>query len=149
VQQADGIKLHKASGKVTFLAYDDFDGRPLPALQTRTKVNLRTRWVQVFGHRAEGQLLYFKERLVAPDHPQRRAMEKFSAKVRKLGIANEAGTGPTTRELARLIEHRGLNARRNRRRIRAEARSDETAGRQPPLPRGAQPVQHRVLQRRA
>jgi DNA phosphorothioation-associated putative methyltransferase len=62
VAQSDVIKLHKASGKVTFLVYDDFEGKPLPELRQRIKVNLRTRWVQVFDHSAEGQLLYFKER---------------------------------------------------------------------------------------
>jgi hypothetical protein len=56
VAQADVIKLHKASGKVTFLVYDDFDGKPVPELKLRIKVNLRTRWVQVFDHSAEHQL---------------------------------------------------------------------------------------------
>jgi hypothetical protein len=28
--QSGVAKLHKASGKVTFLAYDDFEGKPLP-----------------------------------------------------------------------------------------------------------------------
>ena len=30
VQQADVIKLHKTSGKVTFLIYDNFENNPLP-----------------------------------------------------------------------------------------------------------------------
>ena len=38
--QADIIKIHKHSGKITFQHYDDFDGKPLPELQTRIKVNL-------------------------------------------------------------------------------------------------------------
>ncbi len=62
VAQADVVKIHKASGKVTFLAYDDFDGKPLPQLRWRAKVNLRTRWVQVFDHSAEAQALASKER---------------------------------------------------------------------------------------
>ncbi|MBI4661223.1 MAG: DNA phosphorothioation-associated putative methyltransferase [Verrucomicrobia bacterium] len=53
VSQADVIKLHKASAKATFLVYDDFEGKPLPELRQRIKVNLRTRWVQVFDHSAE------------------------------------------------------------------------------------------------
>ena len=80
-------------------------------------MNLRTRWVQVFDPRADGQLLYFKERLVAPDHPRRTEMEKFSAKVRKLGIANDAGHGPTAREFRERLERHGLNPMLNRRRI--------------------------------
>ncbi|MCX6924575.1 MAG: DNA phosphorothioation-associated putative methyltransferase [Verrucomicrobia bacterium] len=62
--QADVIKLHKASGKVTFLVYDDFEGKPLPKLRQRIKVNLRTRWVQVFDHSAEKQVLRDKERFL-------------------------------------------------------------------------------------
>ena len=69
VSQTDVVKLHKASGKVTFLGYDDFEGKPLPELRNRIKVNLRTRWVQVFDHSKDGQLLFFKERFVAPKHP--------------------------------------------------------------------------------
>jgi hypothetical protein len=93
--QACLAAVHKTSGKVTFLTCDDFDGKALPELRTRIKVNLRNRWVQVFDHRADGQLLYFKERFVAPDHPRRTEMEEFSAKVRKLGIADQACSGPT------------------------------------------------------
>jgi DNA phosphorothioation-associated putative methyltransferase len=64
VAQADVIKLHKASGKVTFLVYDDFEGKPLPQLRQRIKVNLRTRWVQVFDHSGEKQVLRDKERFL-------------------------------------------------------------------------------------
>jgi hypothetical protein len=63
--QADVVKLHKSSGKVTFLMYDDFERKALPKLQQRIKVNLRTRWVQVFDHSAERQLLHLKERFAA------------------------------------------------------------------------------------
>jgi hypothetical protein len=62
VTQADVIKLHKTSGKVTFLIYEDFEGKALPQLRQRIKVNLRTRWVQAFDHSAEHQLLSEKER---------------------------------------------------------------------------------------
>jgi hypothetical protein len=33
VSQADVIKLHKASGKATFLVHDDFEDNPLPELR--------------------------------------------------------------------------------------------------------------------
>lgn len=117
VTQADVIKLHKASGKVTFLVYDDFEGKSLPELKQRIKVNLRTRWVQVFDHSAEGQLLYFKERFVAADHPRRTEMEAFSAKVRKLGLDGKTvGLGPVKRELMAMLAAKGLNENLNKRR---------------------------------
>ncbi|MBI4661495.1 MAG: hypothetical protein HY735_21955 [Verrucomicrobia bacterium] len=81
--------LNALSGKVTFLVYDDFEGEALPELHHRIKVNLKTRWVQAFDHRGSGQLLYFKERFLAPDHPRLGEMTGFSAKLRKLGVCEE------------------------------------------------------------
>lgn len=71
----DLIKIHKRSGKVTLLKYDDFENNPLPELRERIKVNLRTQTIEVFDHQADGrrQLLCFKERYVAEDYPGRSA----------------------------------------------------------------------------
>ncbi|HZR18716.1 MAG TPA: DNA phosphorothioation-associated putative methyltransferase [Verrucomicrobiae bacterium] len=114
--QADLVKIHKASGKVTFLGYDNFEGEALPELQHRIKVNLKTRWVQAFDHRGSGQLLYFKERFLAPDHPRLGEMMSFSSKLRKLGVREEVGFGPTRAELTALLYQRGLNKNLNKRR---------------------------------
>ena len=56
-EEADLIKIHVRSGKLTFLHYDDFDGKPEPILLTRIKINLRNQFVQVFDHSAEKQEL--------------------------------------------------------------------------------------------
>ena len=117
VAQADVIKVHKTSGKVTFLVYDDFYGKPLPELKQRIKVNLRTRWVQVFYHSAEGQLLYFKERFVAPGHSNLPEMEKFGAKLRKLGFDEKTiERAPVKAELIQFLSAKGLNENLNPRR---------------------------------
>jgi DNA phosphorothioation-associated putative methyltransferase len=79
VNQADIIKLHKASGKVTFLIYDDFAGKHLPELQQRIKVDLRSHFVQVFDHSKSGQPLYLKERSGAPEPLRRPDVKAFSA----------------------------------------------------------------------
>jgi DNA phosphorothioation-associated putative methyltransferase len=112
VAQADMVKLHKASGKVTFLVYDDFEGKSLPELKLRIKVNLRTRWVQVFDHSSEGQLLYFKERFVAHEHPAREKMEKFGAKLRRLGFDEKSSMAKS--DFVALLESKGLNQQLNR-----------------------------------
>ena len=64
VQETDIIKLHKRSGKVTFLKYEKFDRAVFPRLETRTKVDLRSGWVLFFDHYKEGRLLCFKERFL-------------------------------------------------------------------------------------
>ena len=114
--QADVIKIHKHSGKVTFQHYDDFEGRALPELQMRIKVNLRNLFVEVFDH-SKGpriQLLYFKERFIGRTHPGRPAIEKFSAKLRKLGL-NEVtmGLGPDKESFGKLLTAAGLNENLN------------------------------------
>src|ERR1044071_7968484 len=101
--QADLIKLHKSSGKVTFLAYDDFT-RPLPQLRLRIKVNLRSRWVQIFDHAADEQLLCFKERFLSPDSEGRAQMEKVSAALSSLGVPSKDFIGPTKRQMLELLK---------------------------------------------
>lgn len=128
VAQADVIKVHKTSGKVTFLVYDDFEGQPLPELRQRIKVNLRTRWVQVFDHSAEGQLLYYKERFVSLNHPRLGEMRAFSAKLRKLGISDSNGTWPSRGDFLLLIERHGLNESLNHRRVCGSGQSSRFKG---------------------
>ena len=44
----------------------------------------------------EPQLLFFKERFRAKDHPDNPKMDRFSAKLRKLGLREETiGYGPS------------------------------------------------------
>ena len=107
VRQADLIKLHKTSGKVTFLLYDNFEDRPLPELRLRIKVNLRTRWVQAFDHSAQGQLLYFKERFLEPEHPDATALQELSAELLRLGVQERDGLGPSKQVLQSLLERAG------------------------------------------
>lgn len=110
LKEIDVIKIHKRSGKVTLLKYDDFDGNPLPELQERIKVNLRRQIIDVFDHRSEErqELLYFKERYVAKDHPGRARWEEFSSWLERLGFNLEAGFGPTKQELLSLLDSRGI-----------------------------------------
>lgn len=113
--QADLIKLHLYSGKLTFQHYDDFDGKTLPELQTRIKVDLRRLFVNVFDH-SEGrihQILFFKERFLPTDYPGRKSMERYSSRLRSLGIkeemlgSNDQGA-PSREEFEDALEKNGL-----------------------------------------
>jgi DNA phosphorothioation-associated putative methyltransferase len=55
--EADLIKIHARSSKLTFLHYKNFDRSKTPQLETRIKINLRNQFVQVFDHTPEQQTL--------------------------------------------------------------------------------------------
>ncbi len=93
-READLIKIHLHSKKLTLTYYDDFDDAPFPELTLRIKIDFRRLFVSVFesppGPRRS--LLFFKERFLARDHPGRDKMEQLSKRLRKLG-ATEANIG--------------------------------------------------------
>lgn len=90
-RDADLIKIHKHSGKVTLQFYQDFDYQMLPELKLRVKVNLRALRAQVFDHSQPPfrQMMPFKERFLGPDHPELEKVQKFSRKLRRLGLTPE------------------------------------------------------------
>jgi DNA phosphorothioation-associated putative methyltransferase len=97
-READLIKIHLHSRKLTFHYYRDFEKDPLPELLTRIKIDLRRLFVSVIDHTngTEHQLLFFKERFLPKDHPDRPKMDRFGAKLRKLGLRKETiGYGPS------------------------------------------------------
>ncbi len=109
LREIDLIKLHKRSGKVSLLRYDDFEGAPLPELIERIKVNLKQQSVDIFDHQSSErqELLYFKERYVALEHPNREVWEAFSIKLQLLGLDLDAGFGPTKQELLAFLDATG------------------------------------------
>lgn len=106
VKDADIVKIHKHSGKISLLFYDDFFGNPLPELQTRVKVNLRTREVEIFDHRSDvrQELLFFKELYVAPGHPDRERWTSLSRALQDLGLEMDKGYGPSKQDLLRIAD---------------------------------------------
>lgn len=87
-QEADLIKLHVRSHKLTFLFFDDFDTSPFPELRMRIKIDLPRVQVSVFEYErdARQQLLFYKERFVGEDHPKRTKMEQLSKRLALLGV---------------------------------------------------------------
>lgn len=61
LSEIDLIKIHLASGKLSLMIYDDFDGQDQPILQTRIKMVLRNQWLRIFDHSDEPQPLENKE----------------------------------------------------------------------------------------
>ena len=82
------------------------------------EVNLRSQRVDVFEQEKGSwqQLLYFKERFVAKDHPLRSKWEKYSLKLRKVGLHENMGLGPSKEEFLAMLEAQGLTLHLNKKR---------------------------------
>jgi hypothetical protein len=83
--------------------------------------------VEVFDHRADGQLLFFKERFVGPQHPLVEAMAEFSRRLAKLGIVAGPFQGPRQVEFAQVLAARNLTTGLYSRRPEALADSESSS----------------------
>lgn len=108
----DLIKLHKHSGKVSLMRYDDFECNPLPVLVERVKVDLSRQKVDIFDHGSSQrqEVLFFKERYVAEDHENRGIWEKCSEHLTSLGLSLETGYRPSRQEMLSILAEKGLVA---------------------------------------
>lgn len=103
IGEADIVRIHKFSSKVTFLSYGDFRSAILPQLTIRTKVDLRAARVDVFDHTKERQFLYFKERFLDTDDPERERLLVISEKLRRLGVSDSSFLGPSASMLRQML----------------------------------------------
>jgi DNA phosphorothioation-associated putative methyltransferase len=65
------VKIHRRSGKLSYLVYPDFDTDPHPALVRSIRLSLRDRRLDCYDY-AEADnppVLHRKETFLAPDHP--------------------------------------------------------------------------------
>ncbi|MEO8496284.1 MAG: DNA phosphorothioation-associated putative methyltransferase [Planctomycetota bacterium] len=74
------VKLHRFSGKVSYLSCDDFERDAHPAITSTVKLSLRTLRLDYFDHsESENPLLLDqKERMVVGEHPSRSKFERLS-----------------------------------------------------------------------
>ncbi|NBC48030.1 MAG: DNA phosphorothioation-associated putative methyltransferase [Gammaproteobacteria bacterium] len=122
VHNADLLKIHIGSGKLTLMRFDDFDGRALPRMLERVKIKLREQDVDVFGYGElfEPPFLYRKSRFINEEHPgypEQVAFDEALERLEAQGLIDLSGYGPPASELlAILARHRwevdGLELRR-------------------------------------
>lgn len=105
--EADIVRIHKQSFKVTFLAYSSFSSSALPKLVQRARINLRTQQVDVFDHARDCQILYFKERFVSFVGDENEEVKSLSTLLRQLGISDEVFNGPSVLELRAMLNSAG------------------------------------------
>jgi DNA phosphorothioation-associated putative methyltransferase len=82
VEGANLIKIHRRTGKLSYLVYPDFDDDPHPALLRCVKLNLRTRQIECYDYaqNANPPVLHRKETFLSAEHP---LFEKFARLTRQ------------------------------------------------------------------
>jgi DNA phosphorothioation-associated putative methyltransferase len=110
IEQADLVKIHIRSGKVTFLEYDSFDKTPLPQLATRVKVNLREQSVEYFHYDndPEPPFLYLKSRYMEAGQTGYEKQKRFDRKLERLDLFDLNGFGPRATEFSKALSREGL-----------------------------------------
>ncbi len=107
VEGANVIKIHRRTGKLSYLVYPQFENDPHPALLRSVRVNLRTRQIDCndYAESANPPVLHRKDSFLGPDHPLREKFARLTAQEEKHGLlADTAGIGTREGWAKRLVE---------------------------------------------
>lgn len=108
-RNADLVKIHIGSGKLSLLRYDDFEGQPLPRLLERVKIKLRERDIDYFAYGDEfpPPFLYRKSRYINEEFPHYPEQAAFDEALDRLDLFDLSGHGPGPEAFgATLARHR-------------------------------------------
>ncbi len=110
VQSADLVKLHITSGKVSVMLYDDFEGKAVPDLVERVKINLRSQQIDFFEYGTDypPQPLYMKSRYIPSDFPHYEEQLAFDTALDALGAFDFSRFGPDRDSFASGMKSLGL-----------------------------------------
>lgn len=97
LDNVDLVKIHIQSGKVSFMTYDDFEGRPVPDLLERVKVMLWHRKVEFFDYIGEFEPvpLFMKSMYLSDDNEIYQDQAVFDGLLLKSRLFDFAQNPPT------------------------------------------------------
>jgi hypothetical protein len=104
------VKIHRRTGKLSYLVYPDFDKDPHPALHRYVKLNLRTRQLECYGYAtsANPPVLHRKETFLAADDERREKFARVTADEEKNGLLGGYGWHRHPRRVAEAVERAGV-----------------------------------------
>ena len=127
VEGANLIKLHRHSGKVSYLVYPEFETDPHPALLRSIKLSLRTRELDCYDYAnsANPPVLHRKETFLPADHPLHARFARLTQQEEKHGLLDDTATIGTTEGWQRRLKERGFALRGHRLVRRRDREGDE------------------------
>jgi DNA phosphorothioation-associated putative methyltransferase len=123
VEGANIIKIHRRSGKLSYLVYPDFETDPHPSLLRCIKLNLRTRQIECYDYAQSPNppILHRKESFLLTDHELYAKFARLTAQEEKLGLLDNASTIGTRKAWAERLRERGFSLQAHRLLPRASA----------------------------
>ncbi len=116
VEGANVVKIHRRSGKLSYLIYPDFENDPHPALLRSVRVNLRSRQIDCndYAQSANPPILHRKDSFLAPDHPLRDKFTRLTMQEEKHGLLDDVSGIGTREGWARRLAERGFTLKGHR-----------------------------------
>ena len=110
VEGANLIKIHRRSGKLSYLVYPEFDDDPHPALLRSIRVNLRTRQIDSndYAQSTNPPVLHRKETFLAADHPLYAKFARLTQQEEKQGLLDDTATIGTREGWSARLAERGF-----------------------------------------
>jgi DNA phosphorothioation-associated putative methyltransferase len=139
VEGANVVKIHRRSGKLSYLVYSAFDTDPHPALVRSVRLSLHTRHIDCRDYAAADNppVLHRKETFLQPEHPLHSKFARLTAQEERHGLlADPAVIGTRRGWEDRLADH-GF-AQRGHRLVRRTKTLSSAADPDPPGPNGPQ-----------
>jgi len=116
VEGANVIKIHRRSGKLSYLVYPEFEDDPHPALLRSVRVNLRTRQIDSndYTQSTNPPVLHRKETFLLPDNPLHEKFARLTAQEEKHGLLDDPSAIGTREGWARRLSERGFTLKGHR-----------------------------------
>jgi DNA phosphorothioation-associated putative methyltransferase len=110
VEGANIIKIHRRTGKLSYLVYPDFETDPHPALLRCVKLNLRTRQIECYdyGQSVNPPVLHRKESFLLQDDPLHGKFARLTAQEEKQGLLDDPSGIGTRDGWGRRLAERGF-----------------------------------------
>jgi DNA phosphorothioation-associated putative methyltransferase len=105
-READLIKIHIRSGKLTLMRFDNFIENPLPRMIERVKIKLREQDIEyyAYGELYSPPYLYKKSRFINEEFKNYPEQLAFENELEKLGFFDFSGYGPKPELLHQILE---------------------------------------------
>lgn len=116
IDEANVVKLHRFSGKVSYLAYPTFNDDPHPPMTIRVKITLPTLSIDLFDYSAwrDPPILHRKDALLHPDDSRYAKFAKLTKQEEKHGLLSNPKAIDTRSKLAIRLKEEGLALRGHR-----------------------------------